>query len=129
MADRIPDREQDALTFVIAGTILMRLTEVADDDRSIDGSNNHPDGDLGRVTGHHITAADAALGPHQSGPFERQQDLLEIGLRKAGAFGDVAHRCRSAVVVEHQGQQRAARIVSPRRDCHAGSVAPRRQQP
>lgn len=129
MADRVPDGEQHALSLVVARTILMRLAEIAESDRAVDCSNDHPDRDLGRVASHDVPAADAALGSHQPGPFERQQDLLEIRLGQTCALCDVAHRGRPAVVIENQGQQRAACVVSPRRDRHDGSVAPLPAQP
>ncbi len=43
-----------------------------------------------------VAAADAALGAHEPGALERQQDLLEVRLGQAGAFRDVAHRGRTA---------------------------------
>ena len=47
------------------------------------------------VAGEHVAAADAALGAHQPGALEGEQDLLEVGLGQAGALGDVAHRRRA----------------------------------
>ena len=129
MADRVPDCEQDALTFVVTGAILMRLAEIAESDRAVDSSNDHPDRDLGWIASHDIAAADAALGPHQTCALERKQNLLEVGLGQTCALRNVAHRGRQAVVVQDQRQQRAARVISPRRDRHGGSVAPVPAQP
>ena len=71
MADRVPDCEQYALTFVVAGTVLMGLAEIAESDWAVDCSNDHPDRDLGRIASHDITAADTALGPDQASALER----------------------------------------------------------
>ena len=48
--------------------------------------------DLVGRPGEHVAAADAALGAHQPGALQGEQDLLEVGLGEAGALGDVAHR-------------------------------------
>jgi len=90
LADVGPDREQDALTFVVAGAVLVRLAEVADHDRSVNGAHDLAEGYLFRPAGKHVAAADAALGPDEAGALQCQQDLLEIRLRKARALGDVA---------------------------------------
>lgn len=102
----------------------MGLAKIAESDRPVDRPDDHPDRDLGRIASHDIAAADTAFGSNQTRAFEREQDLLEVGLGQACSFRDIAHRGRPAVVVEDQGQQRAARVVSPRRDRHGGSVAP-----
>ena len=75
--------------------------------------------DLLRVPGQHVAAADAALGAHQAGALQREQDLLEVRLGQAGALGDVAHRRRPVVVgVQGERQQRPAGVVAPGRDPH-----------
>ena len=71
------------------------------------------------VPGQHVAAADATLGAHQPGALEGQQDLLEVGLRQAGALGDVAHRRRAVGVgVEGERQQRPTGVVTPGGDAH-----------
>ena len=77
--------------------------------------------------GEHVAAADPALGAHQPGALQGQQDLLEVRLGQAGALGDVAHRRRSvAVGVERERQQRPTGVVTAGRDAHAdhGTAAP-----
>ena len=91
MAYRVPDRQQHALSLVIAGPILVRLTEVAECDRSINGPDDHPDGDLGGISSHDVAAPDPPFGSDQPGTLERQQDLLQVRLGQARALGDVAH--------------------------------------
>ena len=75
---------------------------------------------LGGGAGQHVAAADAALGAHQPGALEGEQDLLEVRLGQAGALGDVAHRRRSRLVgVQGERQQRPAGVVTSGRDPHA----------
>ena len=76
---------------MVTSAVLMRLAEVAERNRAVDGPNDHADRDLGRVTSHHVPAPDAALGSDQSGPLEREQDLLEVRLGQTCALCDVAH--------------------------------------
>ena len=92
LADVGPDGQQHALALVVAGAVLVGLAEVADHDRPVDGADDLAEGDLLRVAGQHVAAADAPLRAHQPGALEGQQDLLEVGLGEAGALGDVAHR-------------------------------------
>ena len=86
---------QHALALVVAGAVLVRLAEVAERDRTVDGRHDLGQADLRRVAGEHVAAADAALGAHQAGALQGEQDLLEVGLGEAGALGDVAHRRRA----------------------------------
>ena len=77
---------------------------------------------VGRVAGQHVAAADAALGAHQAGALQGQQDLLEVGLGEPGALGDVAHRGRARLVaVQRQREQRPAGVVAPGRHLHTGN--------
>ena len=91
-ADFGPYRQQDALSFVVAGAVLMRLTEIARLDRAVDSADDLRQRDRFRLAGQDIAASDAALRPHQPGTFQRQEDLLEVGLRKAGPRRDVTNR-------------------------------------
>ena len=77
--------------------------------------------DVRRRAGQHVAAADAALGAHQPGALQRQQDLLEVRLGEPGALGDVAHRRRARLVgVQGERQQRPAGVVTLGRDAHTG---------
>ena len=72
------------------------------------------------VPGQDVPAADPALGTHEAGPLQGQQDLLEVGLGQAGALGDVAHRGRGGLgAVQGQREQRPAGVVTPGRHLHA----------
>ena len=73
--------------------------------------------------GEHVAAADAALGAHQPGALQGEQDLLEVGLGEAGALGDVADRCRARLVgVQGERQQRPAGIVTSGRHSHGSML-------
>ena len=119
LAGLVPHGDQHALALVVARPVLVRLAEVAERDRTVDGRHDLRQLDLLGVAGEDVAAADAALGAHQPGALEGQQDLLEVGLGQAGALGDVAHRRRPvAVGVERQRQQRPAGVVTSGRDAH-----------
>ena len=118
LADVSPDGQEDALTLVIAGSVLVRLAEVAGGDRPVDGGDDLGERDLFGRPRQHVAAADAALGADQPGALEGEQDLLEIGLRQAGALGDVPHRGRRLGAVEREGEERPAGVVTPRRNPH-----------
>ncbi len=121
LADVGPDREQDTLPLVVAGPVLVRQPEVAGDDRAVDGGHDLGEGDLRRGAREHVATADAALGADEPGTLQREEDLLEVGLGKPGALGDVPHRGRAfAVRVQRERQQRPARIVTSGGDLHSG---------
>ena len=94
LADVGPHREEHALALVVAGTVLMWLAEVSDDDRAVDRTHYLAEGDLLRQPGEDVPAPHAPLGADEAGALERQQDLLQIGLRKACPLGDVPDRRR-----------------------------------
>ena len=75
-----PDRQQDALTLVITRSVGMRLAEVAQSDRTVDGRDDLRESDLVRRTSQGVPAPDTTFGTHQSGSFQSQEDLLEVGL-------------------------------------------------
>lgn len=97
-AGDVPDCEQDAVTLVVAGTVLVWLTEVAEGDRSVCCRDDVREADLFGTLGEHVTTADATLGLHESGAFQDEEDLFEIGLGESGSRGDVAHGGRTGVV-------------------------------
>jgi hypothetical protein len=71
-------------------------------DGAVDGRDDLGQADVLGAAGQDVATADAALGAHQAGPLEGQEDLLEVGLGERRALGDVADRggCLGAV----QGQ-------------------------
>ena len=79
-----------------------------------------------RVRFEDVAASDPAFGADETGPFEGEQDLLEVGLGEAGAFGDVAHRRRTLLVgVQCQRQQGSTRVVTSGGDAHGCDCRPR----
>ena len=117
-ADVGPHLEQHALALVVARPVRVRLAEVAGHDRPVDRRHDLAERDLARRARQHVAAAHAALGAHEAGALERQQDLLQVGLREPGSLGDVAHGSGPDVVVQREAQQRPARVVTPRRHLH-----------
>jgi len=97
VADGVPERQQNTLAFMIAGSVGVRVTEVAQDNRTVDGSEDFSQVDLGRRASEHITAADASFGSNEAGALEGQQNLLQVRLGEAGALGYVSHGGRAAL--------------------------------
>ena len=122
VADVGPDGQQHALALVVAGAVLVRLAEVADDDGPVDRADDLGEGDLLRRPGEHVAAAHAPLRAHQAGALEGQEDLLEVGLGEARALGDVAHRGGRRARVQGERQQRPAGVVTPGRHLHAVGI-------
>ena len=117
-AGLVPDREQHALALVVAGTVLVRLAEVAERDRAIDGRNDLGEQDLLGWPRQHVPAADAPFRTNESRALQGEQDLLEVGLGEAGAVGDVAHGGRPGLGVQREREQRSGGIVTAGRDAH-----------
>jgi hypothetical protein len=69
LADLGPDVKEGALPLVVAGPVLVRGTEVPYDDRSVNGRDDLAERHIPRWSCEHVTAADAALGPDESGSF------------------------------------------------------------
>ena len=106
---------------MIAGPVGVRVAEVAGHNRAVDCRDNLGQEDCRRLPGQDVAATDPTLRTDQASALQGQEDLLEIGLRKARLVGDLAHRPRVlAVAVEGEGQQGAAGVVAPRRDLHVG---------
>jgi hypothetical protein len=90
-ADVGPHRQQHALAFVVAGTVLVRRAEVAGHDRAVYGADDLTEGDVARRVRQHVAAAHTTLGANQSRSFESEQNLFKIGLGKTRALRYVAH--------------------------------------
>ena len=113
---------QHALPLVVARAVLVGLAEIAERDRSVDRRDDLRQPDLGRRSIQDVATADTALGPHEAGALERQQDLLEVRLGQAGALGDVADRRRPLLVAQCQRQERSTRVVASGGDAHGCTV-------
>ena len=111
-----PHGQQDALTLVFTGTVLVRPPEVAGHDGTVDGAHDLSQGDVPGGSGQDVPTAHATLRADQARPLEGEKDLLELGLGETGPLRDVAHRRR----------RRFAGAQSERQQCPAGVVAPRR---
>ena len=91
----VPDRQENAMAFVIARAILMRLSEVAERDWAICCGNDLRKKDLRGRSGKHVSSADTALRPDETRTFQHEKNLFEVGLGEPSALGDVLHRCRA----------------------------------
>ncbi len=87
-ADFGPDGQQDTLALVVAGPVLVGLTEVAGDDRPLDRADDLAQRDGIGLAGQDVAAADTTLGANQAGALQREKDLLQVGLGKAGPVGE-----------------------------------------
>ncbi len=92
-----PDGQQNALAFVVAGAVLVRFTEIAECDRSVNGSDDLAQADVLWGTCKGVAASDASFGLDQTGAFEGQEDLFEVGLRQCRALGNVLDRGRTGI--------------------------------
>lgn len=81
VAGLLPDRQEHALPFVTARTTLMRFTEVAKSDGAVDGRDDFGEPDVTRCSSQGVAPTDSTFRADQSGTLQRQEDLLEIGLR------------------------------------------------
>lgn len=57
----VPDREQDAVTLVVASAVLVGLSEVAQGDRTVDCGDDLGEADIAGMSRENVPAADAAL--------------------------------------------------------------------
>lgn len=105
---------------MVASSVLMRFSEVADNDWSIHRAHNLSKRDLIRWSGKDIAAAHASLRADDAGTFEGQQDLLQIWLGERGAFRNVSHRGWVAIGMQRERQQGSARIVASGGHLHGG---------
>lgn len=115
----LPDGQQHALALMVTCAILMGLAEVAKTDWPVDCTENLADADFDGWAGEHVAAPDTTLRSNETSTLQRQQNLLEIRLRNCGSFGDIAYR-RGPLsrVVQREGQQRPARIITLARNTH-----------
>ena len=91
LAGCVPDGQQNALSFVAAGAVLVRLSEIANRDRPVNGGDDLGQLDVFGILCENVTTTDATLRSNESRALQREKDLLEVRLRKTRAFGNVAH--------------------------------------
>lgn len=94
-ADVGPNRKENTLPFVVAGTVFVRESEVPEHDGTVDGAYDLGEGDRFRVSGEYITPADSSLGTDKPGAFQRKENLLQVGLGERGPGGDVFYTLRA----------------------------------
>lgn len=119
----IPYRQQYAMTFVVAGPVLMGLTKIAKGDRTVDCRDNFGKTDVVRGASQHVSAADTTLGLDETGAFERQQDLLKVRLGKRGSSRNVSYGgWTGRVAMERERQQSSTRVIASGGYTHSHSV-------
>lgn len=94
-----PHAEQDALAFVIAGTVLVGFAEVARRNRPVDRRDDLGQRDGLRRASQNVTAAHASLGANKSRALKAQEDLFQIRLGETGTPGEVTNRRGRAVII------------------------------
>lgn len=123
VAGLLPDRQKDALSFMVARPVGMGLAEVAEGDRAVHRRHDVGETDVGRLSGERVATSDPSLRPHETGPFQGQENLLEIRLGESGSFGDVAHRRRPRLAfVQRETEKGSTGIVPTGRHAHPDIV-------
>ena len=117
-----PHRKQGALALVVAGPPGMGLAEVADHDGPVHGRHHLAQGQLLRQPGQDVATAHAPFGTHQAGALQGQEYLLQVGLGKPRALGDVPDGGRLVAAVQRQRQQRPAGVITTRGHPHAAML-------
>jgi hypothetical protein len=119
-----PNTQENALSFVITGAILMGFSKVACSDWSVNGGNDFCQGNCVSRPGEYVSSADAPLGSNQTSAFEIEKNLLEVGLGESGTFCKVTDRSGSAIVVtKSQTQQRPTGVVPSGRYSHGAILS------
>lgn len=118
-ARNVPDGKEDTLALVVARTVLVGRPEVSECDGPVHCRDHVGQLDVVGIAGENVSTADAALGLHDSGTFECEENLFEVGLWKCGAFRNVANGRGSRLVgVQNERQQRPTGIIPSRRHSH-----------
>ena len=94
----VPDGEQDAVSFVIACAVLVRLTKITKRDWAVGCRDDLRKQDVLCWSSEHVTATDAALRFHESGALEDEENLFEVRLRQSRSRSDVTYRGWSTFV-------------------------------
>ena len=88
------------------------VAEIARHDGPVHRADDLAQTDLLGRTGQEVPTGHAAFGTNEAGALECQQDLLQVGLGKSGAFGDVAHRRGRLVPAQRERQQGPTGVVA-----------------
>lgn len=123
LGGNVPYGEQDALPFVVARAVLMRLTEVPQSDWSVHRGDDLGQVNLGCRSCENVASSDTALGSHQTGALQCEKNLFEVGLGQSGSFGNVTNRRGTLTLcVQREREKCPAGIVSSSRNAHRAIV-------
>jgi hypothetical protein len=89
-----PHPEQDALALVVASSFTMGFSEVTSDNRPVNGRHDLGERDGICGSGQYVPATHTPFGAHEANALQTEQDLLQVGLGEARAFGEVSNRGR-----------------------------------
>ena len=113
LACEVPDGQQHALSFVVAGTILVRLAEIAERDRSINCGDDLGEANLICGSRKYVSTTHAALALDQPRTFKCKENLLQIGLRQTCAVSNVADAgWPGGILMQSERQQGPTCIIS-----------------
>ena len=123
-AHLVGDRDPHLLQHAVTLAVVVLVGEGGE--RTVDGGEDLRERDLLGRAREHVAAADAALGPHQSRALDREQDLLEVGLRagwcaRRSPSPTSGCRTRAARATAARGR-RSRRGSTPSSLCSSGSV-------
>ncbi len=116
---KIPNRQQNTLSVVIAGAVLVWRAKISQGNWTINSRNNVRQTNLRSRASQNVPAPNSPFRFHQASTFKRQQDLLQIRLRKRRSFSDITHRswaCRFSV--DGERKQGSTGIVTSGRNAH-----------
>ena len=126
LACRLPHCQEHALSLVVARAVLVRLSEISEDNWPVDSGDDLREANLIGWAAEYVSTADAPLRAHQTRALQGEQDLFEIWLRQSRSLGDVAHRGRPrGIGVECQREQCSTRIITPGGHSHEPIVGAR----
>lgn len=118
-SSKIPNRKQNALSVVVAGTVLMWRTKISQGNWTINSRNYVRQTNLRSRASQNVPASNSAFRFHQASTFKCQQDLLKIRLRKRRSFSDVAYRGWTRCFgVDGERKQGSTGIVTSGRNAH-----------
>ena len=118
-SSKIPNRQQNTLSVVIAGAVLVWRAKISQGNRAINSRNNVRQTNLRSRASQNVPAANSAFGFHQASTFKCQQDLLQIRLRKRRSFSDITYRSRACRFgVDGERKQGSSGIVTSGRNAH-----------
>jgi hypothetical protein len=119
VAHVIPNGQKNTLALVVTRAIFVRLAKISKLNWPVYRTHDFGQGDVVWMFRQNVSTTDPSLGPHESGAFERKQDLFKVWLRETGAKGNIANRLGGERFdVKCHGEQRTTRVVTSRRNPH-----------